>query len=472
MRENGADESQVKLAETALDALQKLGLVAADGTSTAEKIISTGVVFVGPQTGALPIDAGVFLSAAPATNMKEKLPILKSVLTDAGLSIKDQQIAGTSGFAATPPDAEEGVVGLFVAANEKDLGITLSKTALEGLFAATPTTTLDTLKGLPEFKKAEGAVKSNEAPLSFAFLSIPRMMPLLEQAQDEDFNPKELPVESIAVFAGYSKQYVQQLAATLSPKNETQKKVLSAFEGASLPAASLMLPKDAAFSLSLNTSVIGKLEDVSKSIEESGVGSPALLKSVRGITLGARSNDTGSPFPDIFLAVDTDKAAEMSSSLEQLFSMGLMAAGQQAQWQTKDISGNSTRYFTTIIGAGVYMTSSKSSQTVLIGTSEKAVSDLISTSSDASKGVQASLSDTLKARVSSSSLGLFYVNFPQVANVMDSVKGSLGMLTGGTGELDETFNSAYVRTLGMSLGDVSYSDGVLKLQSAFETSAK
>jgi hypothetical protein len=472
MRDNGADESQILLAETALQALRKLGLVGADGTSTADKVISTSVVFVGPSTGDLPVEAGIFLSAAPSANMKEKLSVLKSVLSDAGLSVTEQQIAGQNGLRATPPDGEAGEAALFAAASEKELGITLSKVSLEGLFAPHPTTTLETLKGLPEFKKAENAVKSNEAPISFSFLSLPRMMPLLERAQDDEFNPKELPVESVALFVGYSQQYVQQIAAPLAPKSETQRKILSAFEGAALPASSLKLPRDAAFSLSLNTTVLSKLEEISRSIEASGIGSAALVKHIRGITLGARANNTGSPFPDLLLAVDTDKPEELSTSLEQLLSLGLMAAGQQAQWQSKEIAGNKARYFSTIIGIGVYMTAPKNSQTILIGTSEKALSDMVTTAADTSKAIEGGLSNTLKTRVPASSLGLFYVNFPLVANVIDTVKGSLGMFTGGSSEIDQAFDSAYVSSLGSSLGDISYTDGVLKLQSAFEATPK
>jgi len=110
---------------------------------------------------------------------------------------------------------------------------------------------------------------------------------------------------------------------------------------------------------------------------------------------------------------------------------------------------------------------------VLLGTSEKAITDLLAASSDASKGFTSALSAGLQARVPKSGLGLLYVNFPQVANVMDSVKGSLGMLTGGdSSEIDKTFNSAKVRTMGVTLGDVSYIDGVFKLQSAFDVAGK
>jgi hypothetical protein len=323
-----------------------------------------------------------------------------------------------------------------------------------------------------EFKKAENAVKSSEAPVSFSFLSVPRLMPLLEQAQDEEFNPKELPVESVASFVGCSRQYVGQVAVSLSAKNEAQKKILSAIEGASLPSSSLKLPRDAAFSLSLNTAVLTKLEQVATAVDESGIDGAALVKHIRGLTLGARANSNGSPFPDLLLAIDTDKPQELSALVERLLSLGLMAAGQQAQWQSKEIAEVKARYFSTIIGIGVYMTSAKNSESVLIGTSEKALSDLIATSSDASKGIQGGLSESLKTRVPTSSLGLLYVNFPLVATVVDSVKGSLGILGADSREIDQAFNSAYISSLGTALGDVSYTDGVLKLQSASEATQR
>jgi hypothetical protein len=474
LKDSGAGEDEVKLAETALAALQKLGLISSDGKSTADQVISKGVAFIGAKQGPVPVDAGVYLAAAPATDLKDKLAVLKTLLKDSDLKITDEKVGEVDGFKAAPEELEGQELGLYVAATKSELGISLSKQTLEPLFSNTKTPTLDNLRNLPEFKKAEQAVRSSEAPVSFGFLSVAQMMPLLEQAKDENFDPKDLPLESVALFAGFSKQYVNQLAVAVAPRNDTQKKVLAAFEGATLPSTSLKLPKDSAFGLSLNTSVVARLDGAADSLEEAAmVTKLPLVKEIRGVTLGTRSSNGGSPFPDIFLAIDTDKPAETSKSLEELISLGLMSAGQETQWQSKKISETDTRYFTTIIGAGVYMAPVEGSKAVLLGTSEKAITDLLAASSDASKGFTSALSAGLQARVPKSGLGLLYVNFPQVANVMDSVKGSLGMLTGGdSSEIDKTFNSAKVRTMGVTLGDVSYIDGVFKLQSAFDVAGK
>lgn len=474
LKESGAGQDEVKLAETALSALQKLGLISADGKSTADQVISKGVAFFGPKQGPVPVDAGVYLSGAPSTDLKEKLSVLKALLKDSDLRITDEKVGEADGFKAAPAELEGQELGLYVAATKTELGLSLSKQTLEPLFSAAKTPTLENLRNLPEFKKAEEAVRSTEAPLSFGFVSVAQLMPLLEQAKDEDFNPKDLPLESVALFAGFSKQYVSHLAVAVAPRNDDQRKILAAFEGATLPATSLKLPKDAAFSLSLSTSMVTKLDGATQSLDEASVVTKMpLVKEIRGVTLGARASDGGSPFPDIFLAIDTDKPSETSTSLEQLISLGLMSAGQETKWQSKSISGTPTRYFTSIIGAGVYMAPIEGSNSVLLGTSEKAITDLLATSSDASKGFTSTLSSGLQARVPKSSLGLFYINFPQVANVMDSVKGSLGMLTGGgNSDLDQAFNSAKVRTLGVTLGDVSYVDGVFKLQSAIEVAGK
>jgi hypothetical protein len=190
---------------------------------------------------------------------------------------------------------------------------------------------------------------------------------------------------------------------------------------------------------------------------------------MRGFTIGARAGQGGSPFPDLLLAIDTEQPKATSTSLEQLISLGLMTAGQEAQWQSKEIAGATTRYFTSIIGAGVYITPLESSKAVLLATSEKAISDLLTASRDTSQGVRAAFSSALQARIPASSLGVFYVNFPQVATVMDSVKGSLGMLTGGNSEIDQALDSSKIKPLGMSLGDISYLDGVFRIQQAFDS---
>jgi hypothetical protein len=69
-----------------------------------------------------------------------------------------------------------------------------------------------------------------------------------------------------------------------------------------------------------------------------------------------------------------------------------------------------------------------------------------------------------------STVGSLYLNFVQLGNVMDSVKGTLAMIMGPTDDIDKALDSAKLKKLGVGFGSLSYADGVFRVQSTFERS--
>ena len=133
-----------------------------------------------------------------------------------------------------------------------------------------------------------------------------------------------------------------------------------------------------------------------------------------------------------------------------------------------DISGAPTRYFTTMIGVGVYLSSPKNSQALLLGTSEGVIKDLLATQEGRSPAFTTTLPKPLQAQLSAANLVSLYFNFKQVGDVVDSVKGSLAMFTGGNAELNNSLDAAKIQALGIGVGGISYAAGVVSLQSTFE----
>ena len=206
LQANGATEEQVKVAKTLLDSLQKLGLVSADGKSQVGTIMSSAVGFASVRKGEkLPLDVGVFVRAAAGTNLTDRVPALKGILSEAGLKTSEQKIGDVQGFKAELISEEPAAVdlALHVAGNADTLGISLSKASLEGLFSDKSSNGLATLRALPDFGKAADSVRSPEAPLSFAFVSIKSLSPLTEnqggEGEEDSIDLKDAPVSAIAV---------------------------------------------------------------------------------------------------------------------------------------------------------------------------------------------------------------------------------------------------------------------------------
>lgn len=472
----GASEDQIKLARTILDSLQKLGLVSQDGKAQVEKVFSKSVGFVETRNGEqVPVSFGVFLSAASGSNLSERLPVLKQIATDAGLTVADETFGAAKGFSASLPKDQDGEslpLALFVAATPQRLGLTLSKNSLEPLFSDASTKGLDNLRALPEFKRAEEATRSSEPPLSFAFVSIKGLTPALEtlnegSAPDDKIDFKQNPLEAVAINQGFSGQMVTLAGVAVAPVTETQKAVISAFANSSLPGSAFKLPTKTALSFSLDAKIIGKLEAVLKSLPDPSVGvAVEQLKNIQGLTLGLRPGDGSSPAPDLFLSLESSSRDQVATVVQDGLGMGMMAAGQQAQWLTKEIEGSPTKYFMTMVGVGVYVSSPKGSNTVLVGTSEGVIKDALV--SPPAQSVEAKLT---QSRLAPASIGALYLNFDQLAALIDSVKSTVAMFAGPNPELDKALDTSKIRTFGVGVGSLSYTEGVFKLQSSFERQA-
>lgn len=472
IKDVGAGDELINLSKKIVDAATQLGLISAEGAYTFEKVISRAAFFVGPaSSGTLPVEAGLFIRGANGVKLVEKLGTLRGSLTSPDLQLADESVANSlKSFSVSFKNVP---VKVYFAATDELFGASFEKANLEGLFAAADTNTIDTLRGLPEYKQATKTIGIPEKPVSFLFLSMPRFKPTLEliskSNQDNKLNTAEIPVDGVAVQSSFPKQYTHNVGLAVSAKNDEQTKVLAALEGSALSPASLKLPNETALSVALDTKFMRKLEPMIRSIEESApAGIAEQAKKLESLTLGLRNNAAGSPIPDIFLMMESSSREELKSLLESTLGSSMSLLGQNASWQTKDIDGNQAKYFTTLVGAGVYMSAPTGSNNLVIGSSESALKDLLSAQSNRTAGIVSSMPEGLKTQVGSANLAAFYFNFKKVADVVNSVKNTLAMFTGGNSELNELLNSADIASWGFAAGGVSYSPGTLSINSSFD----
>lgn len=470
--EGGADEAQLQLARRALDAIVKLGLLTPEGEYTPEKVFSKVVVFGGSSNDeTMPLEGGIFAQGAPTTDLIEKLKLLQTFLTEAGLQVASEKLGTSDGITV---GMENVPVKIYIGATRSILGIAFLKSTVETLFSSKDTDTLTTLKALPEFQKATASLPHGENPVAFAFASIKRLQPLLDLAAKRDesgqLNVQSIPVDGIAAQTHFAKQYINRVNVALSPRTDSQTKMFTALEGASLSPIAGKLPANTAVALSFDTKMVAKLDTVLQSIQDGGADANTVeqTKRLRGIVLGLRNNTSGSPIPDIYMSIESSNREEAGTFIESGLGMAMSLAGQNASWLSKEIEGSKTKYFTTLIGAGVYVSYPKDSQALLLGTSEAVIRDVLASQSGRAASFTATLPTTLKTQLDTVNLAAFYCNFPQVADIGESVKNTLAMFTGGNSELNEALNLATIRGWGTGVGGVSYTGGVLSLQSSFD----
>jgi hypothetical protein len=474
LKDNGTSDDIIQMLRRLFDAVVKIGLISPEGKYATEKVLSRVVLFAGATGDAnIPVDLGLFASAAKGCDFIEKSKILRQVLADSKLQVSNETINGAEAFSISAPN---GAAKIFLAASKSVFGAALSRSGVEGLFSSNNTDTLAKLQALPEYKRATDSLGKSEQPLVFAFAALTRLAPLLEKAATLDesgqFKPSELPIEAVAAQSSFPREYVHDFGAAVTPRTESQAKMFKALEGSSLPASALKLPSDTAFSLSFDGRALGKVESLIENLKAKG--SPDVIEQVKnleGFTLGLRNNSSGSPVPDIFFAIDSGKRDALNSALESTLGGVMSMTGQNATWQSKEIAGTQTKFFTTLIGAGAYISAPKDSHSLLLGSSEAIMKDLLSAQTGSSSSFSANLAPTMAKQLSAANLAVFYFNFQKVADVVDAVKSTLAMFTGGNSELNAALDSANIRSWGMAAGSISYSPGVLSAHSSFAASS-
>jgi hypothetical protein len=451
------------------DACGKMGLVSSDGMYTPEKVLRRTVFFAGPSNDQnQPLDFGVFSQAAAGVDLTKQFKILKTTLEESGLETTSLNVAGGEGFSASLKEAKARV---FFGANSSVFGASLSQTDVEGLLSKTNTSTLSTIQGLPEYSRAVAKMPGTAQPLMFAFASLRRLEPLLDNIAKLDangqFKPKEIPLEAIVVQSSFPKEYVHNVGLAITPRTDNQTKLVKALESSTLPSGATQLPSDTAFALSVDPRFLRSLDSVMNELKNSG--NPNVIQQlelVQGITVGLRNNSAGAPIPDILMSIDSSNRESLNTSIESSLSSLLSIVGQAASWQTKEIAGNPTRFFSTLIGAGVYMSSPKSSNTLMLGTSEGIIKDLAASKSGQGQNFMTSFPAAVKDQLTQANVGLVYLNFSRIADVLDSVKSTLAMFTGGNSELNDLLNAANIRSWGLAAGGISSAPGAVMINAS------
>lgn len=468
----GTSREVMELAQKLFDACGKMGLVSAEGLYTPEKVVSKTVFFAGSSGDQKqPVEFGVFSRAASGVDLTQQIKTLKATLQDLGTEMATVNIAGADGFSVALKGSE---TRMYLGANSSVFGASLSQAAVEGLLSNNNTTTLSVLQGLPEYKRAVANMPRADQPLMFAFTSLNRLEPLLERIASLDetsqFKAKELPLEAIAVQSSFSKEYVHNAGLAVTARTENQAKFIKALETSTLPSGATKLPNDTAFALSLDPRFLRSLDSLMNELKASG--NPAVaqqLELAQGITIGLRNNAGGAPIPDVLMSIDSTNRESLNSSIESSLTSLLSMVGQGASWQTKEIGGNPTRFFSTLIGAGVYMSAPKGSNTLMLGTSEGIIKDLAASQSGQAASLLGALPSALKGQLTSVNIALLYLNFARIAEVLDSIKSTLAMFTGGNSELNELLNAAKIRSWGLAAGSVSYVPGAVMINASMSS---
>lgn len=467
LRETPGSEDAAKVLDGVLAGFKELGIAGADGTANWDAIMSKAVLFVAPDAGAsdgIPAIGG-FFTAAPGTSLAQKMPLIKKSMEQSGETATPVTIGGVTGFQ---------VGRVLAVGNDKLLTVTSSKRAAELLFSTEETSAMAEMMESAELKQLQPRLQTSDPAVHVMFMSMTKLAPIVEKlaaAAGEDASKlqlKDLPIDGVSSLASVrNDQLINTIGVGLTGRTETQKKVLSALASSNLPAIAGKFPADSAFSVSVDLKPLETADEVWAEMAANGTPRAQidLLKSIKGVSLAVRGNDAGSPIPDLFVALESSKRDELATQIEQAVGQGI-GGGQAIPWQEKRIGSTPARYLMTPLGAGVFMARpTGSTETIVAASSERALKDELEVAAGTLKGISTVVKTGDYMAGKPGELFALYVNFINTAAMLDGVRSSLAMFTGGSNDIENLFNTASLRTMGNAFLSVGYTQGVLGIDS-------
>lgn len=480
--------------------------------------IKEGVWFIGGDLTTKP-ELGVFVSAATNVAMTERLAALEASLKKEGLTVKKEEIPNLQSFSVElgNSDTPLKVTKVFFVANKDLLAATSELPSATALFDDKVKGGASAMISSPFFTKASQKVRSPGDQFAYGYLDrafLPQVQKLANITIDQEANKEEqaeevktskgegkgvkgaektvkgekaspeeakrevnefinnLPLGSVFVSSKMGDTPSYQVLGDLTPKDDYQREFLDAFTKAGNQHIGDLVPEATAFLVSIDGKFMTGLRDLGlkhmpNEEKEAFKNQFVLLDLLKSFGVAIRGG-AGSPFPELFLIGASDKASELSQSLQQIIGLGLGATGLPlSAWQTKEIEGVKVNYALTPFGIGIYIGASK--HAVIIGTSELGVTDALKVSSGKANSMAESIKGAGKELFSERSGPIvFYGNLPQVASMIESLEGSMAMFTGGK----STFDKAQIdrlRSMGTAIATVRATDGMLDIEQSYQS---
>jgi hypothetical protein len=464
--ENESQSPEAKKFMRIVDGLVQTGLWAKAPTDP--EAIQNGVIYFNIDTAKKLPEIGLYATATSGNDLQAKITTMEGIIAKEGLKTAKENLAGGS----------SPVNKVLVVATKDKLAIGTTPEIVSKFLSGTAEGGMQKIKDSNEFKQATKGMITSSENMYFAFLDFNKLTASLDAiatatGADTGANElKEIPVESFAMSSGMKDNLSGVISVSLNPKNDNQKKVITALSSGGKNDLVKRVPSDLMLLLSINGSTIANikkaaLEQVPAEILPPEVQSSInLLDSIKTLAIGLRGPQGATPFPELMVVAESSQAADIEKNVKSQLETAMASSGMPLPWQQKNIAGANVTYTMSPFGIGAYLASA--GESVILSTGEKLVGDVLETSKNDSKGLLASLSQNSKDMVNNSnSMLVAYSDFSKIGNTLGSVQDSLAMFTGGRNSIpqDQIDNLKAMPTVIISL---NLENNLVKLQSTYE----
>lgn len=446
------------------------GLISPDGRTQLQKFFHQGIYFL--SNGAPSAQTLLHLGFLGKHRTKESalmlLKNLESSFVNSGFQC-NQKIEGNSTILSVSMPSFPKRVFFFV--DELYVGFATQQAILTHLGQHERPATQDSLVTSEEYLRVTRDISPIPNPLGISFISLKKLVPQLEhlsspQLKQASLSWNSLPMDSIFIQDSFSDQRLVDIKLAIKTDRHAQLEMLESLSANEFKRPPVLLPSNAAFILTSNvsTSKADPTAKIPSALRNTSPSVSKLLKAVTSISLALRTNESGSPVPDVFLSLSVKEGKQVVAEAKELAGNLMMMAGISPQWSTKKIFNTKVDFFNTLLGAGIYLAQEEGTGALLISSSEIGMRDMLQAVQKETNPFKKKFTNVLSANSNAHNLSSLYIDFNGTASLMDSINGTLAMMTGGNSPLHEALDTSWMLTLGFLGANAGYSKGIISIR--------
>ena len=437
------------------------------------------------------IDAAVYAEARDAAELTQLVTKIRQDLTAEQIAVTDATFGSVKGFTATAEipgqdGAPPTTFPVHVAASGTRLAIASAGDLIQrGLSAEISQTAGNYVTDSEAFKRALAAVPVTSETTQYVFVDVLGAFDGAQQLAQQSGSPEglgitrdQVPVTTVAMARDMGEQLSDRSSALWNPTSiQTNDWVGRFSQQQAKNTLAETAPAQTGFFMGFNGSAINTA--IKLGMENDAEITPemkaeadhwlGLLAQVRNYGIGVRNAGAAAPFPDVFVMIDTPQSETLRKELRTVVNQALsgISADPAAAMKPVKRDGLDYEFMLTPFGAGVFLGSA--GDKVVVASSERGLVDALGGGSqNAAKALSSELSEKSRnVLVNQPTTLVTYLNFGLMADMAESVMGSIAMFAGGTENLSKT-DIDYIRSLGTASVNLSVNKEALKFESVYE----